>query len=64
MTNCNETVGVLDDNSSLHKNCIDSDMNIINSSIQECDCRSSRSKELLVRNVDFFNGCDTKYATN
>jgi hypothetical protein len=39
VTRCNETVGVLDGNSNLHRNCIDSDMNIISSSIQECDCR-------------------------
>ena len=31
MTSCNETVGVLDGYSYLHRNCIDSDMNIINS---------------------------------
>jgi hypothetical protein len=61
---CDETVGVLDGNSNLHRNCIESDMNVSNLSIQECDCRSNRSKEPTVRNVDFLNGCETKCASN
>ena len=39
VTNCNETTGVLDDNSNLHRYFISSDMNTINSPIQKCDSR-------------------------
>ena len=53
VTNCNETTGVPDGNSNLHRNCINSDMNTINSPIQECDGRSSRSKKPTVICVDF-----------
>jgi len=37
--NCNETTGVLDGYSNLHRNFINSGMNTINSPIQECDCK-------------------------
>lgn len=42
VTNCNENTGVLDGNSNLHRNFINSDMNTINSPIQECDCRARK----------------------
>ena len=46
VTNCNETTSVLDGNSNLHINFINSAMNTINSPTQECVCRS-RKKKLL-----------------
>jgi hypothetical protein len=39
VTNCNETTGALDGNSNLHRYIINSDMNTINSPLQECDHR-------------------------
>lgn len=53
MTSCKEVIGALDENSNLHWNCINRDMNTLNSYIQECDCRSSRNKKPTVRSVDF-----------
>lgn len=47
MTSCKEIIGVLDGNFNLHWNSIN--MNTLNSSIRECDRRSSRSKNLLVK---------------
>jgi hypothetical protein len=43
VTNCNETTGVLDDNSNLHRYFISSDMNTINSPIKKCDSRSKKN---------------------
>ena len=43
VTNCNEPTGVPDGNSNLHINFINSDMNTINSPIQECDCRHTHT---------------------